>query len=190
MTTPAGEITELLAEMAAAPPGAASSAASRLVPLVYPELRRLADRYMRRETPGHTLQSTALVHEAYIRLLGQREQNFQNRAHFYGVAAHLMRLILVDHARNKIRDQRHAEAYFTLAGEAGVTNAPAAFLLQLHEALDRLAERGPRQCQIVEMRYFGGLTEAEIAVALGISERTVKRDWSIARAYLFHRMSR
>lgn len=190
MTTPAGEITELLAEMAAAPPGAASSAASRLVPLVYPELRRLADFYMRRESPGHTLQSTALVHEAYVRLLGERVVSFQNRAHFFGVAAHQMRRILVDHARGRMRVKRDFGEQFSLDAVAPVAPGPAPFLLQLNEALDRLAERGPRQCQIVEMRYFGGLTEAEIGAALGISERTVKRDWSVAKAFLYREMSK
>jgi RNA polymerase sigma-70 factor (ECF subfamily) len=183
----AGEITELLAAAAAGSP----EAGERLAPLVYAELRQLAAAYMRRESPQHTLQSTALVHEAYLRLLGQRRRVYKNRGHFYAVAAHLMRQILVDHARARRAQKRGGGAVACDLDAVPALGAERpAFLLALDEALRRLAERSPRQMQVVEMRYFGGLSEDEVAEALGVSARTVKRDWTVARAWLHLEMSK
>lgn len=187
MATQAGDITELLAAAAAG----SSEAATRVVPLVYGELRRLARAYMRRERPGHTLQSTALVHEAYLKLLGQRDQTFQNRSHFFGVAAHLMRQILVDHARASLAAKRGRGAtHVDLDQVPQLTAAPQPFLLGLDQALGRLAGRSRRQCQVVELRFFAGLSEEEAAETLGVSVRTVKRDWNVAKAWLYLEMSK
>ncbi len=183
----AGEITELLAADAAG----SQEAGERLAPLVYDEMRRLAAAYMRRESPAHTLQSTALVHEAYLRLLGGRRQSYRDRGHFFAAAARVMRQVLVDHARAWRAQKRGggAVACDLEAAPALAAERPA-FLLMLDEALRRLAERSPRQMQVVEMRYFAGLSEAEIAAALGVSARTVKRDWAVARAWLYLEMSK
>jgi RNA polymerase sigma-70 factor (ECF subfamily) len=156
------------------------------MPLVYNELRRVARRYLRSERPDHTLQPTALVHEAYIRLLGQREIMWQNRAHFFGVAAQLMRRILVDHARAHQAEKRGGHKQKVPLDEAlEYTADKSAELVALDEALDRLAARDPRQARVVELRFFAGLTEQETAELLGISVRTVKRDWDVARAWLY-----
>ena len=177
-----GDITVLLTELRAGN----RTAESRLMPLVYHELRRVAGRYMRRERPDHTLQPTALVHEAYLRLVGQREISWQNRAHFYGVAAQLMRRILVDHARARQAEKRGGhETKIALEEGLAFTGEKGAELLALDEALRRLAQRDPRQCRAVELRFFGGLSEDEAAEVLGISTRTLKRDWRVARAWLY-----
>lgn len=182
-----GEITQLLIQVTQGD----HEAESRLIPLVYDELRRLARRYMRHERPDHTLQATALVHEAYVRLAGEKEIAWQNRAHFFGVAANLMRRILVDHARAKLAKKRGGSDQQVSLDDALLVDlvSPKHFL-DLDEALERLAQRDPRQSRIVELRYFGGLTEAETAEVLGISPRTVKRDWTVARAWLFKELSR
>lgn len=162
-----------------------SEALEDLIPLVYEELHKLADHYLRHERPGHTLQPTALVHEAYLRLSGLREMRLQNRAHFYGASAHVMRRVLVDHARRRNARKR--------GGGAPTPSAPAAFdtpvdvrldLVALDGALDRLMRLAPEQAKVVELRYFGGLSVDETAEYMGVSERTVKRHWRFARAWL------
>jgi len=181
-----GEITRLLAEIKSGN----RDAESRLIPLVYNELRRLASHYMRRENPGHTLQATALVHEAYLRLTQQKEVNWQNRAHFYGVAASLMRRILIDHARERLAKKRGgSREKVSLDAAIVVSPYPSAQLLAVEEALQRLAVRDPRQGRIVELRFYGGLTEEEAAEVLAVSVRTVKRDWKVAKAWLYQEIS-
>jgi RNA polymerase sigma factor (TIGR02999 family) len=158
-----------------------------MLPIVYAELRRLAASYLRRERPGHTLQPTALVHEAYVRLMDQRQVDWSNRAQFMGLAAVMMRRILVNHARDRVAEKRGGGAEhvpLTLAGEG--IGAPEVDLLDLHEALDELTETDPRKGRIVELKFFGGLTTEEIAEALEISSATVERDWKFARAWLLH----
>jgi RNA polymerase sigma-70 factor (ECF subfamily) len=184
---PPGDITLLLTELQTGN----RAAESKLVPLVYDELRRVARRYMRGERADHTLQPTALVHEAYLRLIGQRNAQWQNRAHFFGVAAQLMRRILVDHARAHQAVKRGgSEAKLSLDETLAFTEAKGADLLAVDEALTRLTERDPRQSRIVELRFFGGLTEDEAAEVLGVSTRTVKRDWNVARAWLYKEFSK
>jgi RNA polymerase sigma factor (TIGR02999 family) len=176
-----GEVTSLLSEIRKGN----QQAEARLIPLVYDELHRLAAHYMRHERPGHTLQTTALVNEAYLRLVRQREHNWQNRAHFFGLAAGLMRRILVDHARSHKRSKRGGDVGLVPLDEAMVFSPQQSLeLIELDEAMNRLAQAHPRQQRIVEMRFFGGLSIEEIAEALAISPKTVKRDWSVARAWL------
>jgi RNA polymerase sigma factor (TIGR02999 family) len=158
-----------------------------LMPIVYADLRRVAAGYMRRESPGHALQPTALVHEAFVRLVDQRQVKWRNRAHFFGVAAGMMRRILVDNARRRRAEKRGGEwQRVTLAGdEAAAPDANREVdVLALHEALERLAEFDPQQARIVELRYFGGLTIDETAEVVGISAATVVREWTIAKAWL------
>jgi RNA polymerase sigma factor (TIGR02999 family) len=176
-----GEVTKLLAELSQGK----DEAASRLIPLVYSELRKLAAGYMRRERCDHTLQPTALVHEAYMKLLQQRSIEWQSRAHFYGIAAQIMRRILVDHARAHLREKRGSGQRPVVLDET-VMFAPehSRDLLKLDEALERLGELDPRQSKIVELRFFAGLTVEETAELLEISPKTVKRDWSMAKAWL------
>jgi RNA polymerase sigma-70 factor (ECF subfamily) len=164
-------------------------AVSQLMPLVYDELRRLAAAYLRRERPGQTLQATALVHEAYVRLIGERAQNWQNRTHFLAIAALSMRQILVQRARRRKAAKRGGDPErITLDEHLLGDRAPGATggvdLVALDDALERLAAENERQARIVEMRYFGGLSVEECAEALGISPATVKRDWTVARAWL------
>lgn len=180
---PKGEISELLQAWSKGEPGAADE----IMPLVYGELRRQARRYLRRERANHTLQSTALVHEAYIRLVGQRDVTWQNRAHFFGIAAEMMRRILVNYALRAACEKRGGEAItiaidggtFQVASPSGDVN-----LIELDEALDRLAKLDPRQARVVELKYFGGLSIEETAEVLGISNATVKREWNMARTWL------
>jgi RNA polymerase sigma factor (TIGR02999 family) len=157
-----------------------------LMPIVYADLRRVAAGYMRRETPGHALQPTALVHEAYVRLIDQRQVKWRNRAHFFGVAAGMMRRILVDNSRRRRADKRGGGwERVTLAGdEAAPDSHKEIDVLALHEALERLAAFDPQQARIVELRYFGGLTIEETAEVVGISPATVVREWTIAKAWL------
>jgi len=162
------------------------AAASKLVPVVYGELRRLADNYMRRERVDHTLQATALVHEAYLKLVEQRSVNWQGRAHFFGVAAQLMRRILIDHARGHVRQKRGGEQKKVSLDEAFVfVERQADELVAVDDSLDRLAKIDPRQARVVELRFFGGLSVEEAAEVLGVSPKTVKRDWSVAKAWLY-----
>jgi RNA polymerase sigma factor (TIGR02999 family) len=166
-------------------------ALDKLMPLVYSELRRLAGNYLRRERQNHTLQATALVNEAYLKLIDQRNARWQNRAHFYGVAAQLMRRILVDHARQHKAAKRGGSEQqrlsITSAGQLGRKNLaaePVLDLLALHEALQELAVIDPQQERIVELKFFGGLSIEETAEVLGIGHATVERDWKMARAWL------
>lgn len=161
-------------------------ALEKLIPLVYEELHRLAARYMRRERPGHTLQTTALVNEAYCRLIDQKEA-WQNRAHFYGIAAQLMRRILVDHARSRLREKRGGAAQkISLDDTALVAESQSSQLLLLDDALKRLAELDPKKSRIVELKFFGGLTIDEMAELEELSKRTVEREWRKAKAWLYH----
>lgn len=162
-----------------------------LVPLVYDELKRQARRYLRRERAGHTLQTTALVNEAYLKLIDQRNVNWQNRAHFFGIAAQMMRRILVDHARERNRQKRGGaaenlplEEAFTIA-----TKERDLDLLALDEALNQLAEMDELQVKIVELRYFSGLSIEETAEVVGVSATTVKQNWNMAKAWLHHRLA-
>jgi RNA polymerase sigma-70 factor, ECF subfamily len=161
------------------------AALDKLLPLVNAELRQLARRYMRRESPGHTLQTSALVNEAYMRLIDQKHVQWQNRAHFFGIAAQLMRRILIDHARSHHYAKRGGGALrVSLDEAAAVTEARAAELLAVDEALERLTAMDARKGRIVELRFFGGLTEEETAEVMGVSTPTVQREWRAARAWL------
>jgi RNA polymerase sigma factor (TIGR02999 family) len=161
------------------------------MPLVYGELRRLAGHYMRGERPGHTLQPTAVIHEAYLRLVGLDRTDWQNRAQFVGVAAQLMRRILVDHARRRLRVKRGGAGQKAPieAAELLVNMDRPEEALAVDMAVTRLAELNPEQSRVVEMRYFGGMSVEETAVTLGISTRTVKRHWSLAKAWLHAELS-
>ena len=160
------------------------AALDELIPLVYDELCRLAGRYMRRESQGHTLQTSALVNEAYLRLVDQKSVKWQNRAHFFGVAAQLMRRILVDHARSRLRAKRGGGAQMVSLVESGATSEEVAEVIALDVALKDLAEMDPRKSQIVEMKFFGGLTTEEMAEVLKVTSRTVEREWRKAKAWL------
>lgn len=176
------EVTLLLTALTRGDDGAAS----KLIPVVYAELRRLAGSYMRRERVDHTLQATALVHEAYLKLIEQRSANWQSRAHFFGVAAQLMRRILIDHARGHSRQKRGGEQKKVSLDEAFVfSEKQADELLAVDDSLNRLAEIDPRQARVVELRFFGGLSVEEAAEVLGVSPKTIKRDWSVAKAWLY-----
>jgi RNA polymerase sigma factor (TIGR02999 family) len=167
-----------------------AAALDALVPLVYDELRRLAQLYLSHEKPGHTLSSTALVHEAYLRLVQQKDVTWQNRAHFFGVAARMMRRILVDHARRHGYAKRGGGA-LTLSLDETIAAAPEReiSLVALDEALDSLAKLDERQSRMVELRFFGGLSIEETSEVLGVSAPTVKREWASARAWLYREIS-
>jgi RNA polymerase sigma factor (TIGR02999 family) len=171
-------------------PDPSAAAPDHLLPIIYGELRRLAASYLRRERPGHTLQPTALVHEAYLRLLEQRQVDWSNRAQFMGLAAVMMRRILVNHARDRVARKRGGGAEhvpLTLLAEGiGVAEVN---VIDLHEALERLSETDPRKGRIVELKFFGGSTTDEIAESLGVSAATVERDWKFARAWLYGAIS-
>jgi RNA polymerase sigma-70 factor, ECF subfamily len=177
-----GEVTVLLQKISAGD----ASAVDKLIPLVLQELRSLARQQLRRERPGHTLQPTALVNEAYLRLVSDQARNWHNRAHFIGVSVSVMRRILIDHARRKQALKRGAgERPVSEADDyAGFTHEQADELIVLNTALDRLQEMNSRQRQVVELRYFGGLSVEETAEVLNVSPVTVKRDWVTARAWL------
>ena len=161
------------------------------MPLVYTELRRLAKTYLQRERPDHTLQSTALVHEAFVRLVGQNSPQWQNRSHFFGVAAQLMRQILVDHARRHRADKRGGGVYKLALNDAAEHPQPVDVdLVALDSALKALAEMDPQQSRIVELKFFAGLSNDDASEVLGISPSTVKRDWVTARAWLFRELDR
>jgi RNA polymerase sigma factor (TIGR02999 family) len=161
------------------------SAVNRLMPLVYDELRALAESYLQRERPDHTLQATALVHEAYVRLIDQREVEWQNRAHFFAVAAQAIRRILVDHARSHQRAKRGgSRRRVRLDENMALLDDSTLDLLALDEAMERLTQTHERPARIVELRFFGGLKLTEVAEVLGISPRTVDGEWSMARAWL------
>ena len=173
------------------PAGAAKQAVyDEMFPLVYAELRRIAAREMRREKPGRTLQTTALVHEAYLRLLKDASLSFENRAHFLGVAARAMREILIEHARARSARKRGGGAVrLTLDDLVAPVSSPSIDVLALDEALQRLARLDERHARVVELRYFGGLSVEETAAALELSPATVKRDWTLARAWLFRELA-
>ena len=185
MTTPPStrqEITQLLGDWS----GGNEGALEKLIPLVQPELHRLAHYYMSRERAGHTLQTTALLNEAYLQLTDKTQPQWQNRTHFMAVAAQLMRRIMVDHARARHTLKRGAGAIRVTLDEAAlVTEERAEELLALDEALEKLAEFDRRRREIVEMRYFGGLTIEEIAEVLKVHPNTVMRDWKAAKAWLY-----
>ena len=173
-------ITELLAKWT----GGDATALEALIPLVYQELHRLAHRYLRGEKQGHSLQSTALVNEAYLRLVSQVPGRIDSRAHFLGVASHLMRQILVDHARSQRAAKRDGGQRVELVESLHPVQGENIDLVALDEALENLAKLDPDQCRVVEMRFFGGLSVEETAIAMGISAATVKREWASARAWL------
>ena len=178
----APDVTLLLNKLAAGD----QKAAAELVPLVYEELRRLAARRLRHERPNHTLQTTALVHEAYVKLAGQRDANWQNRAQFFGVASQVMRRILVDYARGKRRIRRGGKQQkVSLDNVLLVSPDRTEEVLAVHESLSRLEMLDARQARIVELRYFGGLTVEEAAEVLGISAKTVMRELNVAKAWLY-----
>jgi RNA polymerase sigma factor (TIGR02999 family) len=180
------QVTQLLGRWRAGDREALDS----LMPLVYEELRRLARHYLQQERPGHTLQSTALVHEAYVRLIGQNPPEWKSRAHFFGVAARLMRQILVDHARNHQAVKRGGNSLKLTLHEGLVGRKEKDVdLLALDDALNNLAELNPQQSQIVELRFFSGLTIEDTSEVLGVSPATVKRSWTTARAWLFREMN-
>jgi RNA polymerase sigma factor (TIGR02999 family) len=180
-------VTQLLVEWG----GGDRAALDRLLPLVFDELRRLAASYLRRERAGHTLQPTALVNEAYLRLVGQEGAQWQNRAHFFGIAANLMRQILVDHARQRAAEKRGGSQLqrLSLTQAERLVRQEELDVLALNEALERLAEFDEQQARIVEMKFFAGLTIEETAEVLGISHATVEREWKLARAWLRRELS-
>ena len=180
------EVTRLLAEWQR---GRDAGALDKLVPLVYEELRRVARRRLRAERTGHTLQTAALVNEAYLRLVDQQGATIQNRAHFLAIAAQLMRQILVDHARRRRAAKRGGGMAITIALDSIPVGPPDVDLLALHESLEQLAAIDPRQSRIVELRFFAGLDVEEIAEAIGVSPATVRRDWAMAKAWLYRRLS-
>jgi RNA polymerase sigma factor (TIGR02999 family) len=180
------EITRLLADWS----NGREEALAELLPVVYGELRRVARRSLRRERPNHTLSATALINEVYLQLVDQAAVQWQNRAHFFGIAANLMRQILVQHARRQQTAKRGGGRYLLELDEAAVvpTERPVD-LVALDEALSELAERDGRKRRIVELRFFGGLSTEETAQVLGISPRTVKREWRLAKAWLYHELT-
>jgi RNA polymerase sigma factor (TIGR02999 family) len=167
-----------------------ADAGERLLPLVYAELRRRAQRYLRRERREHTLDPTALVHETYLRLVDQKQADWRNRAQFYGVAAVLMRRVLIDHARSHHARKRGGSLYRVPLDEGLAGRAPRDVdLMDLDQALVDLAARDARQARIVELRFFGGLSIEEAAEVIGVSPATAKRDWTMARAWLYRRVA-
>lgn len=181
------EITRLLADWS----NGDRQALEKLTPLVYDELRRLAGRYLRHERPGHTLQSTALVHEAYMKLVGQTSVRWQNRAHFFGIAAQMIRRILVDYARARQAERRGSGAEKLSLDEAiALPGSPDLDLIALDDALDGLAKMDPRQSRVVELRFFAGLTLEEAAEVMQMSLATAKRDWVSAKAWLSREIRR
>jgi RNA polymerase sigma factor (TIGR02999 family) len=183
--SPPNEITERLIAW-----GAGDRAAlDQLLPVVYQELRRMAGNYLRQENPGHTLQPTALVHEAWLRLIDQARVDWRNRAQFFGVAAQMMRRILVDHAKAKHREKRGGDAVkLSLDDVINLSRERAADLIALDDALDELTRVDERKSRVVELRYFGGFTIEEIAQILEVSPETVMRDWKLAKAWLYQQI--
>jgi len=187
MTTTPQEVSQLLRAWS----DGDQTALDKLMPLVYEELRRMAKRHMDRQNPGHTLQTTALIHEAYLRLIDQKETRWQNRAHFFAVAARAMRSILVDYARARQAAKRGGEAIVVSLDEAAVaSDERAAEMVALDDALEGLAAFDRRKCRVVELRYFGGLSVEETAEVLKVSPETVARDWRLARTWLLRELSK
>ena len=184
--TDSQQITSLLVEWG----NGNQKALENLMPLVYDELRRIARRFMRRQSAGHTFQTTELIHEAYLKLARSEDQNWQNRAHFFGVAAQAMRHILVDYARSRSSQKRGGSAEkITLDETAAVSFQRSDELVRLDEAMRGLAVLDTRKAQVVELKYFGGLTNDEIAEVLKISPETVKRDWRFSRTWLLRELT-
>jgi len=183
----ASDVSQILVQMR----GGSRDAVNRLFPIIYPELRQLAVRSLRRERGDHTLQATALVHEAYLRLVGQTRIDWRDRAHFVAAASQTIRRVLVDHARTRARRKR-AGRWQRIPLELAIAQAPSRSvdLLALDEALEKLALDAPRKARVVELRFFGGATVAEVAEVLDVTTRSVERDWQFARAWLFREMSR
>ena len=180
------EVTRILHDWSGGDP----QAPERLMPFVYDELRRLARVFLSKERGGHTLQPTALVHEAYLRLVDQTRVNWQNRAHFYGIAASMMRRVLIDHARAHSTEKRGGAAIRLSLDDVQLPiEERAAGLVALDEALERLAVYDERKCKVVELRFFGGMSDKEIAEVLGVTTRTVLRDWKTARLLLYRELS-
>lgn len=180
------EVTQILEEWRAGKAGASE----RLFPLVYDELRRQARRHLSRERQNHTLQPTALVHEAYMRMVDQTSPQIENRAHFLAFASRVMRQILVDHAREHKAEKRGGAAQrLSLADIELLPQQSAADMLELDEAMKKLEAFDDRKCRVVDMRFFGGLKESEIAEVLGVTEKTVRRDWQFAKLWLYREMS-
>jgi RNA polymerase sigma factor (TIGR02999 family) len=180
-TSDPGQVTQLLERWGRGD----QSALDELTPLVYNELRNVADAYLRRERPDHTLQATALVNEAYLRLIGQKHGRWQGRKHFFGIAARLMRQVLVEHARKHKAEKRGGgRVAVTLEEFAEVSSTPDVDILAVHEALERLAVFDAHQAHVVELRFFGGLSIDETAEILGVGHATVEREWTMARAWL------
>ena len=185
-STPRNDVTELLVAWS----NGNQAARDQLMGVVYDELHRLARRYMRRESPGHTLQTSALLNEAFLRLVDQKNVQWQNRAHFFGIAAQMMRRILVDYARSRNYAKRGGGARALSLDEAlVVSDARNEEVVNVHEALERLTEFDSRKGQIVELRFFGGLSIEETAEILGVSPGTVMRDWTLAKAWLHRELS-
>ena len=186
MATASTDVTQLLKDWS----GGDQAAVDKLMPLVYEELRRLAHQYMRREKPGHTLQTSALVNEAYVRLVDQSKIQWEGRAHFFGIAARLMRQILVDQARRKNFAKRGGGAIrVSLDSGTAIAQEQSANIMALDDALRTLEQTDPRKSQIVELRFFGGMSIEETAEALNVSPGTVMREWTFARAWLRNEMS-
>ncbi len=186
MDLPGPDITQLLIDWSEGD----RSALEQVTPLVYAELHRLAHYHMNRERAGHTLQTSALVNEAFLRLVDQRNVKWNNRAHFFAIAAQMMRRILVDYARSQLYAKRGAGALHLSLDEAGlISNEPSAEVTALDEALNKLEEFDPQQARVVELKFFGGLTIKETAEAMGISADMVKREWSTAKAWLYREMT-
>jgi len=182
MPEPAGDVTQLLRQLRAGQP----DAADQLVPLIYRELRRIAGAQMAHERPGHTLQATAVVHEAYMRLAGEQDIEWQNRAHFFGIAARTMRRVLLDYARQRHAGKRGGSGAgkVDLDAELLIGDDRLEDVVALDQVLTRLSEMDEEQGRIVELRFFAGLNVEETAEAMGLSPRTVKREWRLARAWL------
>ena len=182
---PGNEVTQLLIDWS----GGNQAALDKLIPLVEAELHRLAHHYMNRERAGHTLQTTGLVNEAYLRLVGQKQVSWQNRAHFFGIAARLMRQILVDYARRRNYAKRGGDAVPVSLDEAVVmAQENPVEIIDLDQALNQLARLSPEQSRIVELKFFGGLTIEETAEVMKLSVDKVKRDWSMAKTWLYHEL--
>lgn len=186
MSVSSNQLTQLLAEWS----DGNEAALENLMPLVYDELRRMARRYMNRQPSGHTLQTTELIHEAYLKLAGKEEHNWQNRAHFFGVAAQVMRHILVDYARARSSQKRGGDFQRAEFEEAFVVSSKrVGDIVALDDALNSLTELDERKCRVVELKFFGGLKIEEIAEVLKVSPVTVKRDWRFARTWLLRELS-
>lgn len=177
---PTQPTSELFQRWRAGEPGALN----RFLPIVYEELRRVARRHLRRERVDHTLQTTALIHEAYLRLVRQQPAQVEDRCHFVALTSNLMRQILVDHARERLAQKRNGGCRITLSEEVAVSESSEVDVLAVDNALTRLSHLDPQQARVVELRYFGGLSIQETSDALGVSPATVKRDWATARAWL------